>query len=585
MNLDATAIESFPGMALLMSTKGEIVAANARGRALFSGSSDGGSETILALLRAALFRCVVEGRCIRQDISAAAVPEVGDVRLDFLLLPLSDSAGALVLARDQTFEHRLHQALIESRRRYKDMVLVASDLAWETTVDGTFAFVSGAEKLGYQAADLVGHQPQAFMLEPEDTDAAMPFTARLPLDNVEVWMQRADGRPVCMITAATPVYGTKGDWLGARGVCHDVTDQRERDAVLARSRNRERMLAYVVRSFREKVEPANMLAAAAEILNRSLSADGCQIFQINPQYHHASMENAFRLETAFGSSGVPEDVMPVLLSLENGAESVETLSHGWQILAAATRFSDALNGAVCLWRTDSRAPWHDDDRILIRDIARQIGVTLEQVAAHARIVTLSRTDALTGLLNRRAFNEEMGRRFGRLQRDGHAHAALIYADLDNFKLVNDIHGHKRGDEALLKARDILVGGTRPTDLVARLGGDEFALWLDGADDDVATRRARALLCAAESLKEFSGLADRPLLISLGIAVYDPACPESLEELLARADAAMYAVKRSGKGSLRLAPHPFEQNNASPEAPCRGEDPETGNAPRSPCTGR
>ena len=91
--------------------------------------------------------------------------------------------------------------------------------------------------------------------------------------------------------------------------------------------------------------------------------------------------------------------------------------------------------------------------------------------------------------------------------------------------------------------------------MARLGGDEFALWLEGTDADAISMRAEDLLARAKELVEFSGSNDAPLGMSLGIALVEPASAESLEQLMARADGAMYASKKSGKGQCTIAPPP------------------------------
>ena len=160
---------------------------------------------------------------------------------------------------------------------------------------------------------------------------------------------------------------------------------------------------------------------------------------------------------------------------------------------------------------------------------------------------------MTALLNRRAFfDEELPRRLKRLDRSGQT-ASLFYVDMDNFKRVNDVHGHQRGDEAILFLRDLLMRHSRPGDVVARLGGDEFAMWLDGITTEVATKRVETLIAASKDLRRFSGDEDHPLGLSIGVAMYNPGQGEGLEELLARADAAMYAVKHAGKGGFRVAP--------------------------------
>jgi len=99
--------------------------------------------------------------------------------------------------------------------------------------------------------------------------------------------------------------------------------------------------------------------------------------------------------------------------------------------------------------------------------------------------------------------------------------------------------------------DILKGGSRIGDLSARLGGDEFALWTEDTDEDGAMTKARLLMADAEQLKSWSADDENPLGISVGIAVSDPRSEETMTELIARADGAMYDVKHSGKGGYAV----------------------------------
>ena len=152
---------------------------------------------------------------------------------------------------------------------------------------------------------------------------------------------------------------------------------------------------------------------------------------------------------------------------------------------------------------------------------------------------------MTGLLNRRAFYEvDLPRRISRLQRSRET-AALFFVDMDNFKQVNDVHGHQAGDDALLLLRDLLMEMSRPGDVIARLGGDELAMWLDGISEEVSERRANRLIEASQILRKFSGDDDNPLGISVGVAIYDPEDEESLDDLMARADAAMPFLPLAG----------------------------------------
>jgi diguanylate cyclase (GGDEF)-like protein len=205
----------------------------------------------------------------------------------------------------------------------------------------------------------------------------------------------------------------------------------------------------------------------------------------------------------------------------------------------------------------------DGERAIMTEVADQVGIAIEQAIQHERILTLSRTDGMTGLLNRRAFFEELKRRHSRLRREN-APAALMYVDMDNFKLVNDIHGHQAGDDAILTLTQVLLDNVRPSDLVARLGGDEFVLWLEGADIPAASARAKTLMKESAVLGKYSGDAEHPLGISVGIAVHEPDSKETLEQLVQRADQTMYQVKKLGKGRFGIAAAPGSKDPAKIE---------------------
>jgi len=471
--------------------------------------------------------------------------------LQVSLIPLRDGGGTLLFVRDLTLDNSLRLALVDSRRRYKDFIEISTDFAWETGADERFAFVPPRGALGYTADSLMVMDPRALLVaDAPGTD--VPFLARRRVENEELWLRRPDGRAACVIVSAMPLIARDGKWLGARGVCRDVTETRDREATLTRVRNRERVLTRIVRAFRDEVNPEAMLGVAAEALARGLGAEHCHIFRalsddapLNPATPR------FQIAARYGDLD-PADAAAVLKTIGEGAAAVELLLGGLQVLAAPARYQGASNGAVILWRSVERGTWNDDDRLLIGDIANQVGITIEQFTHHEHVLKISRTDALTGLLNRGAFVDGLQRYLVRHMRDG-GHGALIYVDLDNFKQVNDTKGHKAGDDALLKVRDILVQHTRPTDLIARLGGDEFALWLNGADLSIAQTRAQQFLGRMTDLEPYSAGPARALGMSIGIAAWERGTGESLDGLLARGDAAMYEAKRGGKGKFTIAP--------------------------------
>jgi diguanylate cyclase (GGDEF)-like protein/PAS domain S-box-containing protein len=165
-------------------------------------------------------------------------------------------------------------------------------------------------------------------------------------------------------------------------------------------------------------------------------------------------------------------------------------------------------------------------------------------------------DALTGLKSRAFFHKALHQRVERA-RDIHSAVTLIFIDLDQFKQVNDNHGHEAGDRVLVECARRLQGLVpRGTDLVARLGGDEFTLVLDGvtAEDLQAQELARRIVRALIEPVDLAPGARVCIGASVGVASFPLHAGDS-EELLRAADRAMYEVKRVGKSAWRVADSP------------------------------
>ncbi len=151
------------------------------------------------------------------------------------------------------------------------------------------------------------------------------------------------------------------------------------------------------------------------------------------------------------------------------------------------------------------------------------------------------TDHLTGLANRRRFERQLDREVSRTQRYGRPFCLLLL-DIDNFKLVNDTHGHEAGDEVIRRLALTLQAGTRGIDLAARIGGEEFAVILPETDFEGGLDVAERLRIAVREM-------DTPLVgqvtASFGVAEF-PVCAPTGRELLSVADAALYQAKHGGR---------------------------------------
>ncbi|HST45264.1 MAG TPA: GGDEF domain-containing protein, partial [Luteimonas sp.] len=183
---------------------------------------------------------------------------------------------------------------------------------------------------------------------------------------------------------------------------------------------------------------------------------------------------------------------------------------------------------------------------------------------HLQLEHLSRIDSLTGLANRRQFDERFALAVKRLQRQG-SPVAVMCLDLDHFKAINDGHGHAAGDAVLKAFAERLSASVRETDLAARLGGDEFVILLEDASTDAAETVARRVLASMGDLIDAGGSSIRASA-SIGAAVAHR--PGDAAALMATADALLYAAKRAGRNRFRVSAvdDPRASATASPGAP-------------------
>jgi diguanylate cyclase (GGDEF)-like protein len=220
------------------------------------------------------------------------------------------------------------------------------------------------------------------------------------------------------------------------------------------------------------------------------------------------------------------------------------LSH---TLAAPLRVDDAAVGAIILSRRD-REPWGDQARRLLRASAVEASAALARAYSHREAAANATTDPLTGLPNRRYFDEFCGL-LSRRRRSGDA-VAVLMVDIDRFKVLNDTYGHPVGDEVLRAVAAAIVSAVREADVPARIGGEEFAVLLRNPGPRIAAEIGERVREAARAL-DLSAHGVAGVSVSVGVAsAVGP--DEPIPAIVERADRALYEAKRSGRDRVVTA---------------------------------
>jgi two-component system cell cycle response regulator len=250
-----------------------------------------------------------------------------------------------------------------------------------------------------------------------------------------------------------------------------------------------------------------------------------------------SAEDPYLLDDVAGHA----ERMPVLV-LDEGPGRVESL------LTVPLRARNRTLGALVL--AGRRGTFDSASQRVLAILANQAAATLSLIRDKERQTELAVRDGLTGLYNRRAFNELLAQAVAREDRQG-GRFGLLILDLDHFKKLNDTFGHPAGDAALKSAAEVLKQHLRRGDQAARYGGEEFVVILPGTDEAGAQHLAERVREAVEKNRLVFEGAKLSLTASFGLAMW-PGDGKEPDALLASADRALYAAKQAGRNRVTVA---------------------------------
>jgi diguanylate cyclase (GGDEF)-like protein/PAS domain S-box-containing protein len=398
--------------------------------------------------------------------------------------------------------------------------------------------------LGIDAEEWM-HDPDVWMtmLHPEDrervveehrraNDAGEDFES-------EYRLIRPDGHVVWIRDHAVLVRGDDDRPIYWQGVMHDVTALKQAQRDLAETQTKYRAIV-------EDIPAIVYIDEIDDVMSTSyVSPQIEELLGITPEEYMSDPDLWYEHLH-------PDDKEEALAAYLRGRESGESFTFEYRLIAR--------DGRV-VWFRDSAVVIRDDNGVPVQVQGVMLDMT-ERKRAEEKAAFLAYHDKLTGLPNRAMFEELLELSISRARRHG-ASVAVVYADLDDFKLVNDSLGHDAGDELLRQLAGRLKEATRETDLVARQGGDEFLLLLadlDRSADSVASDVGDSASIVAESVAarvqealaepfELSGT-EVYISASVGVSVFPKDAPDAAT-LLKNADQAMYHSKKLGPGGYSV----------------------------------
>jgi len=313
------------------------------------------------------------------------------------------------------------------------------------------------------------------------------------------------------------------------------------------------VLFEIGRVIQVTLEPGKAFELLLKLVNKAIPYENGTLFlfdrdamSLQPvavRGHQVDLLSEVRFDLGQGFSGwVAKQKRPVLLSgLKRPGVKGEPVIRSF--LSVPLVIQQELIGVINLAHSKANAFDRDDLRLLTL-IAGQAAAIIERVLSFNMMEKLSITDELTSLHNRRHFCERLQNEVEKSQRYHHPFS-ILFMDIDYFKKVNDLHGHKAGDSVLREFGKLLRECARGSDLVARYGGEEFVMLLPYAGYEEAATAAERI---RKRIQKHVFPKRRTLTVSVGISTF-PEDGETVDELLSRADAALYAAKQAGRNTV------------------------------------
>ena len=469
------------------------------------------AESFAGILQTRGVHAPVEFRAQAADGSVLHVQAVPNNQLDNPAL-----RGVVITFRDLTERVRVEEE-VRLQARLLDVV---GQAVIATNLEGKVVYWNRAaeEIYGWSKEEVMDQTLSEFVIFEDLIEWAAEIRTALGEGDAwsgEVKVQRKDGTTFLAMVTSTPVHDERGILVGMIGVSTDITERKEAEEQLRTSEAELRALFAAM----------DDVVFEIDVQGRYL-----KVAPTNPSLLYPTRED--RIGKTLHDILPAKKAEELLGHIQHSVESRETVK---------VEYSLVIEGKE-KWFEGTVTPLSRESVVFVgRDITER--KVLEERLAHQAL-----HDPLTKLPNRTLFTDRLRQALARVRRRGLS-LAVMFMDLDNFKVINDSLGHRMGDRLLVTASKRIRSVLRPEDTVARLGGDELVILLEDTDLDGAIHVAERIL---EKLRVPFSLGGRQLFVtaSLGITVGD-GNGKNAPDLLRDADLAMYRAKHSGKARYAI----------------------------------
>ena len=424
------------------------------------------------------------------------------------------------------------------------------------------------EIIGYHPEEVIGKHCNLFTRAPcGDNCGLYQYASPIrPIVGAECTIETKDGRLRTILKNAEQLIDKNGLVVGGIESIEDITERK----LIEQSERDQRQLAETLRevglALTSQLDPEALLDVLLEQINRVIPYDSINIMLLENDHMVVTRQRGYeQFGAGEGVSAIQthiDDLHYFKIMQTTFRPALVSDTHkdpDWVVIEASKHVKSWIGAPVIVrgeliafLSIDKAEPdfYHDGHIERIELLAAHAGLALENARLHAEKQYQATHDALTGLPNRTLFFDRLNHALQLARRDDNR-VSILFIDLDGFKSVNDTHGHDAGDWLLKEVARRLGDSIRKSDSIARMGGDEFTVLLENLSENndpvIVAEKVRSALSEPYQWENI----EMHVSASIGISCY-PDDGQDAEQLLKKADQAMYQAKESGKNKIAIS---------------------------------